>query len=363
MTEATSTAIESTSVAPPIGAGEDVGLDRRRESPATPGGEPLSRRRRLLLIALLALFALFLLLTGWYLLNRKPITTLPLPGITVENVPHYSFSMYGVDAPMGIAVSPDGGRVYVTQTEGSPAVLILDGGGHIVRTVTPPAAAGSNHVPVYLALDPQSGDLYVSDRPTGSIYVYSADGVYRRTFDPGASLKGWQPLALSFDAKGDLFVTDVSGPYHRVHEFGPDGMLVRTIGSAGEFNYPNGVAVDEAGNIYVADSSNGRLVVFDAAGRQIAVVKRGAAAGDLGMPRGAVVDGDGHVFVVDTTGQGVQVYETLKPGDTTPKYVGHFGTEGTADGAFAFPNGIAVDGRGRVYVADWRNNRVQVWTW
>ncbi len=324
---------------------------------------PMTRRRKALLLLLTGLCTVFLAFTAWYLVNRKPITQLPLPAIAADLVPHYAFSLYGVTAPTGVAVSPDGSRIYVTQTEGNARVLVFDRNGRTLATATPPPETGSAHTPVYLALDPTSGDLYVSDRPTGSIYVYSAEGVYRRTLDPGPGLVGWQPLGLSFDAQGHLFVTDVSGPYHRVHEFGPDGQLLRSIGSAGLLNFPNGVAVDARGNVYVADSNNGRLVVFDASGRQLAVVRRGAAQGDLGLPRGVTVDGDGRVYVVDTMAQGVQVYRAYQAGERAPAFVGRFGAEGTADGGFEYPNGVATDARGRVYVTDWRNNRVQVWSW
>lgn len=321
------------------------------------------RRRTGLLLLLASLLGVFVLFTGWYLINRKPITELPLPGVTEEAVPHYEFSVYGVVAPTGVAVSRDGSRIYVTQTEQDAKVLILDRNGTLIATVSPPATTGSDHVPVYVALDPANGDLYVSDRPTGSIYVYSSDGVYRRTFDPGTGLVGWQPLGLAFDSKGDLYVTDVSGPFNTVRHFDASGRLVQTIGEQGQFSFPNGVAVDAQGYIYVTDSNNGRLVVFDSSGNQLAVVRRGAAEGDLGLPRGTAIDGDGRIYVVDTTAQGVQVYHTLTAGDRAPRYIGRFGIQGTSDGAFQYPNGVAVDDRARIYVTDWRNDRVQVWTY
>ena len=332
-----------------------------RAGPGADDAAPLSRRRKVLLVLLTSMCAVFVVVSGWYLLNRKPITQLPLPVITVEQIPHYAFSVYGVTAPTGVAVSADGSRIYVTQTSRDPGVLIFDGSGRTLGVARPPASTGAIHVPVYVAVEPRSGDVYVSDRPTGSIYVYSADGRYRRTFDPGPSLDGWQPLGLGFDARGDLFVTDVGGP-NRIHVFGADGTLVRSIGAAGALNFPNGVAVDAADNVYVTDSNNGRLVVFDPAGRQIAVIRRGPAEGDLGLPRGAAVDDAGRVYVVDTTAHAVQLYQALAPGDRSPRYIGRFGVQGTDDGAFEFPNGVAVDGRARVYVADWDNNRVQVWT-
>jgi DNA-binding beta-propeller fold protein YncE len=322
------------------------------------------RRRRVVLLMILAVAATGLILfSAWYLITRKPISELPLPGLTVEEVPHYAFSVYGVTAPTGVAVTADGSRIYVTQTEVDPAVLVFDGKGTLLGSLEPPATTGSSHVPVYVAINPSNGDVYVSDRPTGSILVFDDDGAFVRVFEPGKSLTGWQPLGLGFDQAGHLFVTDVSGPFNTVHEFDPDGSLVRTIGEADMFNFPNGVATDAEGNVYVTDSNNGRLVVFDPSGRQRSMVRRGSAAGDLGLPRGTAIDDSGRVYVVDTSGQGVQVYHVVGSEDAPLAYIGKFGAAGTNDGAFQYPNGVAVDDRARVYVTDWRNNRVQVWTY
>ena len=253
----------------------------------------------LLLILLLAATGLLLLFGGWYLLIRKPISELPLPGITVEPVPHYSYSIYDVVAPTGVAVNADGSRIYATQSEGDPMVIAFDASGKQVASLKPPATATGDHVPVYVAVNPVNGEVYVSDRPAATIYVYAADGSYLRAFDPGPDLKGWQPLGLGFDTKGDLFVTSVGAPFQAVHEFAPDGTLVRTYGKADEFNFPNGVAVDANGNVYVADSNNGRLVMFDRDGNELGMVRQGAGVGDLGLPRGTAIDDSGRIYVAD----------------------------------------------------------------
>ena len=332
-----------------------------------PGGDVAperGRRRRIaLLLLLLAATAALMTIGGWYLLNRKPISELPVPGVTVEAVPHYSFSIYDVVAPTGVAVNADGSRIYAAQTEGDPQVVVFDGSGTVVGSLKAPATAGGTHLPVYVAVNPTSGDVYVSDRPAASIYIYSADGAYLRAFDPGPDLAGWAPLGLAFDTKGDLFVTSVGAPFQAVHEFGPDGTFVRTFGKANDFSFPNGVAVDASGNVYVADSNNGRLVVFAPDGSQLGVIGRGAGAGNLGLPRGIAIDDSGRVYVADLSLQGVQVYHVLATGDARPQNIGAFGEGGSGDGGFKLPNAVAVDGRSRVYVADWRNNRIQVWTY
>lgn len=321
------------------------------------------RRRTMVLALLLAAVIALLVFGGWYIISRKPISEFPLPGITSEPVPHYSFSIYNVVAPTGVAVNADGSRIYAVQSEGDRQVIAFDASGNQVASLKPPATAVGDHVPVYVALNPVNGEVYVSDRPAATIYIYGADGTYLRAFDPGPDLKGWEPLGLAFDRTGDLFVTSLGAPFQAVHEFAPDGTFIRTYGKADEFSFPNGVAVDVAGNVYVADSNNGRLVVFDRDGKELGLIPRGVKVGDLGLPRGTAIDDAGRIYVADVTMQGVQVYHALATGDSQPKFVGHFGEEGTQDGGFQLPNAVAVDGRSRVYVADWRNNRIQIWTY
>jgi DNA-binding beta-propeller fold protein YncE len=326
---------------------------------------PRRRRRRVIvLVILLLLLGVLALFTGWYLTTRKPISELPIiPPVAEATLPAYGFSAYGAAGSTGVATNKAGDRIYATQSSGDRSVKIFDGKGTEIGALTPPASTGADHVPVYVAVDPQTQDVYVSDRATGAVYVYSADGVYRRTFDPGKDLKGWQPVGLGFARDGTLYITDLGSPYHRVHQFAPDGALVKSIGEQGMFSFPNGVAVDAVGNLYVADSNNGRLRVFAPDGRELGGIPRGAREGDLGLPRGVAIDDIGRVYVVDTTANAVQVYKVLEAGQRAPVYVGKFGIQGAGDGQFQYPNGVAVDTRGHVFVTDVANNRIQVWSY
>jgi len=332
-------------------------------SPAEDSGDEEKRRRRraLLLLLMLGLLAGLMLLTIWYLLFRQPIP-LPLPVIPDTELPAYSTSIYGPTNPTGVAVTPSGDRIYVTDTGGDRVSYVFDAAGNPIGTMVPPAETGTEHVPVYVAIDPLTEEVYVTDRPTGSIYIYDRDGRYQRTFTPASPIVGWQPIAIDFDKAGNLYVTDQSGAAPKVEVFDRVGGIVRTIGGTDGLTFANGIAVDEAGLVYVADSNNGRLLVFDASGAIAGRVGRGAGSGNLGLPRGVAIDGD-RVFVVDSSGQGALLYHTLQPDQRGPDYVGFFGGHGVADGQFAFPMGIAVDDRGRVYVADTANGRIQVWSY
>jgi DNA-binding beta-propeller fold protein YncE len=275
-------------------------------------------------------------------------------------MPNYSYSLYGMGRPTGIAVTPDGSRIYVTQTSGEDAVLMLDGQGQLLATLQSPDPT-LDHVFVYVAVNPLTAEVYVSDRPTGKILIFAADGTFLRTFEPPSSLRGWQPLGLDFTADGHLLVTDLG--INEVYELDANGQLLRTFGTNGMFSYPNAAVVDAAGRLYVSDSNNGRLVVFGRTGEQIGVIRRGAAVGDLGLPRGLAIDDQGSLYVVDNTDHTIKVYKPSGDPVALPEFQGSFGQPGIGEGMFRFPNAVDTDTRGRVYVADWSNDRIQVWSY
>jgi sugar lactone lactonase YvrE len=243
-------------------------------------------------------------------------------------------------------------------------VNVYDRSGKRVGELKPPASTGVSHVPVYVAVNPTDGGVYVSDRATAAIYIYDQSGRYLRSFTPRSKVDGgFAPLGLAFDSSGLLYTTDVSGRTHRVLVFGADGSLQRAMGRPGELLFPNGLVVDSRGNVAVSDSNNGRLLVFDPTGQVIATVTRGVGEGDLGLPRGVATGDGGRLYVVDTSNHAIRVYRMVGSKAPTPKYIASFGEEGTLDGRFEFPNGVATDSRARIYVTDRENNRVQVWSY
>lgn len=144
---------------------------------------------------------------------------------------------------------------------------------------------------------------------------------------------------------------------------GVQGLADGPAGSA-ELNLPDGIAVDAAGTVYVADSANSCIrkieggVVSTLAGTNTAGLVDGAlAAARFTNPRGIAVDG-GKIYVADTGNHRIRLIE----GGTVSTLAGS--VAGHADGAalsarFSAPMGLAVDG-GKIYVADSGNNRIRV---
>jgi DNA-binding beta-propeller fold protein YncE len=320
--------------------------------------ERARRRKKRLLLLLCVLASLFLVIAGWYLLTRKP---LPLPGLVTEDVPTFRGVINTPAEPIGVAVSGDGELLYVTYADGRTPAQALDRSGEVVATLTPPADTGAAHMPAYLAVHPDTGEVYVTDRITSQIYVYDRAGDYVSTFPaPGDIAGSWAPLAITIDAAGQVYVSDVSGS-QVIRQFAPDGTQLRTFGAPGGTSFVNGLAVDDNGTLIAADSNNGRVVFFDPQGRQLAQINGGAGTGELGMPRGLALAGDERVYVVDTVNHLVSAYTVADPAQGA-RFIGTMGQEGIGEGAFEFPNGAATDDRDRVYVADRLNRRIQMWS-
>lgn len=125
----------------------------------------------------------------------------------------------------------------------------------------------------------------------------------------------------------------------------------------GQFSLPMGVAIDSAGNVYVADSQNNRIQKFDAIGNFLATWgTAGTGNGQFVEPSAIATDSARNVYVADTGNQRIQKFTS------TGAYLGQWGSRGTGNGQFEDPFGVAADNSGNVYVTDAGNNRVQKFT-
>lgn len=334
------------------------------DQPETPAEDDRKDRRRKKILLLLLLFALVILslLTVWYLLFRKPLTLLPNP-LANQPLPAYQASLYSLSKPQAVAVTPDGARIVVTQTGTSLDTILMDRQGVKVAVLQPPSSKIAQAHQLFVAIDPITNEIWATDRFNGAVAIYRLDGSFVRIFDQGVTLANWQPLGIGFDATGNAYIADAAGSSAVIHVFGPDGKLIRDFGGSSSLDHPNGIAVGPDGTVYVTDTGNGRLQVFDASGTRIGMVDRGDAVGNLGLPVGIAFDDKGWIEVADSSASVVQVYAPIVTGDSGPKYIGKFGEKGSGDANLSFPNGLAVDGRGRTYVADWGNDRLEVWSY
>ena len=166
------------------------------------------------------------------------------------------------------------------------------------------------------------------------------------------------PHGIHVDPEGNVWVTDArgrDGKGHQVLKFGTDGKVLLALGKAGvtgagpdTFNQPSDVAVASNGDIFVADGhdedSNHRIVRFTKEGRFIkAWGKRGSAPGEFDTPHGLAFDSRGRLFVADRNNNRIQIF------DQEGKFLDEWKQ-------FSRPSGVYIDRNDVMYVADSESN-------
>jgi sugar lactone lactonase YvrE len=198
---------------------------------------------------------------------------------------------------------------------------------------------------------------------------------------PGATALFSNPEGIAVDSAGNLYVADTYN--QTIRKISPSGdvtTLAGTAGSGGQvdgmgpaarFNYPEGVAVDSAGNVYVADTQNSVIRKVSPSGA-VTTIAGGAAkyadgagtAAGFDGPTGVAVDAAGNLYVADSNYNAIRkvtpdgLVTTLAGNPASTGVPG--GADGTGSAAiFNAPRGVAVDGAGNVYVADTANDTIR----
>jgi len=257
--------------------------------------------------------------------------------------------------PMDIAVSDDGQRVYVADF-GQMSVFRVD---HASKTLAPVPHPFER--PFGIGLDADE-NLYVSEQDGRRITVLNRALKTVRVITHASLVR---PAGVDLDLRRRLlYVADPSrqnSPDHSVKVFDLSGNLVRTVGSGrgdcdGCLLFPTFVAVDSGGNVYVSNTLNARIDVFDPDGKYLKRIgERGNSYGMFDKPKGVALDTFDNVYVVDSGWSNVQIF------NQKGEVLLFFGGRGSNPGLLANPTGIAIDKRNRIYVADFLNYRVAVY--
>ncbi len=278
-------------------------------------------------------------------------------------------------------------------------VYIVDRGNNVVRKVDPsgvittfagngtmgyagdggPATAAELFLPVTIAVD-SSNNVYIGDMGSNGIRKVSTSGTIS-TFVTFEEASG-----LAFDSSGNLYVTDHN---NFIYKLSPSGTRTTNVNAGNGFagdggpaltakiNFPNGIAVDKAGNIYFADSGNNRIRKIDTSGIITTVAGSGspgftgdggpATAAKLGIgltdtTQGVAVDSAGNLYFTDNQNNRVRKVDTTGiittvAGNGNLLNLGDGGPPASA--GLTQPNSVKFDSAGNLYIADTNHNRIR----
>jgi len=234
-----------------------------------------------------------------------------------------------------------------------------------------------------------AANVYVADTVNDEIRKITPAGVVTTlagspggsgsTDGSAAAARFLAPQGVATDSSGNVYVSDTAN--HTIRKITAAGTVTTLAGSAGlagsadgtgsaaRFNKPGGLAADSGGNLYVADYNNSTIRKITAAGVVTtlagspgarALVDGTGSAARFSLPWGVATDGDGNVYVADYANCSIR---KITPAGAVTTLAGHFEI-GSADGTgsaagFNFPSGLAIDGAGILYVADSGNHTIR----
>jgi sugar lactone lactonase YvrE len=319
-------------------------------------------------------------------------------------------TLAGKPGPWGSAdgTGPDAQFAYPSgiAVDGTGIVYIADTGNNRIRRITPDGVVTTLkdsyantlaiffYNPVGITVD-GSGNLLIAVQYSNIILKLTPDGVstivagsstwpYSSVDGTGTDARFYYPRGLALDATGVLYVADSNN--YTIRKITPLGVVTTLAGLAGgsgnkdatgadaRFYEPGGVAVDSTGNVYVADTNNQAIrkitpagVVTTLAGSNIITYPGGAdgigADARFYYPNGVAADKADNLYVADTYDNAIRQISQSGFVNTLAGTLSWFNwgsTDGTGSAArFRFPDRVAVDGAGYLYVADSGNNTVR----
>jgi sugar lactone lactonase YvrE len=241
---------------------------------------------------------------------------------------------------------------------------------------TGPATSASLESPMGVAVD-GAGNLFIADTLDSTIRKVDANGII--TTIAGTSMD--DPFGVAVDSAGNLFIADPG--FFRIFKVDTKGNFTTVAGNgpggfsgdggpatSAQLNHPDAVAVDRAGNLFIADTLNGRVRKVDTSGIITTVAGNGTdgSSGDGGpatsaslTPSDVALDGRGNLYIADSFNNRVR---KVDPGGVIETVVGSgdpafSGDGGPATSAGVNPSGVRVDNAGNLFIADSGNNRIR----
>ena len=252
-----------------------------------------------------------------------------------------------------------------------------DGTGSMARFYSPAGVVVDGTGNIYVA-DANNNTIRKVTVAGGVTTLAGLAGVSGNTDGSGTAARFNQPYGLAVDTAGNLYVSDSNNS--RIRKVTPAGVVTTLAGgsygsadgtgTAAQFAYPRGLAVDSAGNVFVADQANNAVRKVTSAGVVTTLAGLAGSPGSadgtssaarFNQPYGVAVDGAGMLFVADSSNHTLRKVTT---DGVVTTFAGTAGVSGSADGTgsaarFHGPGALIVDTVGNVYVADGGNNTIR----
>ncbi len=308
-----------------------------------------------------------------------------LPGYSGDNGPATNAQL---SYPYGVSVDA-AGNLYIADSNNYRIRKVANG---VITTVAGNGTtgfSGDNGPATSAQLQPwgvavdSAGSVYIADAQNnrirkvtnGVIITVAGNGTPGFGGDNGPATNAalYRPNGVAVDSAGNLYIADTFN--NRVRKV--SGGVIATVAGNGTpgigggdgglatsatLYYPSGVAIDSAGDLYIADTESGRI--RKVANGVITTVAGGSAAssGDyLSFPRGVAVDSAGNLYIADTNNHSIRKVSngvmTTVAGNGTAWFSGDSGPAASAQ--LAYPGGVAVDSAGNLYIADTSNSRIR----
>ena len=254
----------------------------------------------------------------------------------------------GFNQPFGAAFGT-GGELYVSDMFNS-RIIKFGTDGNYERTWGTFGSGNSRfQFPRGLAVTPDGQTLVVTDSENNRLSLYRPDGSFIRHVSPVGTKFGF-PHQTALAPDGTYWIADTNN--NRVVHMGSDGAVLSEFGG---LQAPRGIALDASGDLYVSNSGANRVDKYSPAGSLLATVaSSGTGDQQVRQPWNLVVVGN-DLFVADGLNNRILVLRL------DGSYVTQFNGDGTAAGRFDSPRGVAVGPDGTVAAVSFRSNRVTYW--
>ncbi len=283
--------------------------------------------------------------------RRDPPRRDVLQGTSLNTFGTFGSQRGRFNSPKGVAIDSQG-NIYVADQRNNRIQKFDPAGRQLLAWGSSGSDNGQFNQPSGVFVG-RGDHVYVTDTWNHRIQKFDSEGKFVLAFGDSSML--WAPKDIVEDADGFLYVANTG--FHNIMKFTRGGSRVWSVGRKGtgarEFTEPVGLALDSQGRLYVADTANKRISVYDSNGNHLRQFNVYGMEEYYTEPYIAIDEQNDRIYVTDSRNNNIQVF------DMNGSFQGFWGREGAGEGQFRLPTGITY-ADGRLIVTEAQNHRVQV---